>query len=430
MINKILRNEDINRKKIIKYKKQIMSSNKSKKTEDSELDSSITNQINVINEDNYENNKPLPCNENLLDKYEIIQYKNIKIRRLNFENEYIFDKYKKLFDEIFDKINIDFNLTSNFFQKIRKLSIVKSINFQISNHNIDINNNKDIYQNIQNIDDDNIINSENKKTNSENDKQLDIFINISDLKRIKNDKKQQNYSTNNFKYLKRIFNLRLYDNNQKLICKKRGRKTLIEKDNLHTHSALDNDNILRKIQVHFLTFLVSFTNDYIDSLYPNYAKKSLLHFRHIDYKVKRIINFESIEKMKSQTIGEILQKQASPKNKTCVVNINQLIYSRLCIQCPNLKLNYFNKLFKEFFIEYYYNKSDKNIILNGIKVNLSNKTRAFNSLIQKNIKYIEKFRNIASYFYIKNNEVNDEKENSNNEEDKNDLRQKPFFIID
>ena len=407
-------------------------SNKSK-TEDSELDSSksITNQINTITEDNFEYNALLPCNENLLDKYETIQYKNIKIPRLNFENENIFDKYQKLFNELFEKINIDFKLTQFLIQNIRKLSIVKSINIQISKNNVNINNYKETDIN-QNIDDNNIIDSENIQTNkydtkSENDKQLDLFINISDLKKLKNDKKPKNYSN---KYLKRIFNLKLYDNNKNLICRKRGRKALIQKDILHTHSALDNDNILRKIQVHFLTFLVSFTNDYIDSLYPNIGKKALLHFRHIDYKVKRIINFESIEKMKSQTIGEILQKQASPKNKTCVDNINQLVYDRLCEQYPNLKINYFNKLFKEFFIEYYYNKNDKNIILNGIKVHLSNKTRTFNSLIQKNIKYIEKFRNIASYFYIKNNEVNDEKENSNNEEDKNDLRQKPFFIID
>ena len=407
-------------------------SNKSK-TEDSELDSSksITNQINTITEDNFEYNALLPCNENLLDKYETIQYKNIKIPRLNFENENIFDKYQKLFNELFEKINIDFKLTQFLIQNIRKLSIVKNINIQISKDNVNINNYKETDIN-QNIDDNNIIDSENNQTNkydtkSENDKQLDIFINISDLKKLKNDKKPKNYSN---KYLKRIFNLKLYDNNKNLICRKRGRKALIQKDILHTHSALDNDNILRKIQVHFLTFLVSFTNDYIDSLYPNIGKKALLHFRHIDYKVKRIINFESIEKMKSQTIGEILQKQASPKNKTCVDNINQLVYDRLCEQYPNLKINYFNKLFKEFFIEYYYNKNDKNIILNGIKVHLSNKTRTFNSLIQKNIKYIEKFRNIASYFYIKNNEINDEKENSNNEEDKNDLRQKPFFIID
>ena len=407
-------------------------SNKSK-TEDSELDSSksITNQINTITEDNFEYNALLPCNENLLDKYETIQYKNIKIPRLNFENENIFDKYQKLFNELFEKINIDFKLTQFLIQNIRKLSIVKSINIQISKNNVNINNYKETDIN-QNIDDNNIIDSENIQTNkydtkSENDKQLDLFINISDLKKLKNDKKPKNYSN---KYLKRIFNLKLYDNNKNLICRKRGRKALIQKDILHTHSALDNDNILRKIQVHFLTFLVSFTNDYIDSLYPNIGKKALLHFRHIDYKVKRIINFESIEKMKSQTIGEILQKQASPKNKTCVDNINQLVYDRLCEQYPNLKINYFNKLFKEFFIEYYYNKNDKNIILNGIKVHLSNKTRTFNSLIQKNIKYIEKFRNIASYFYIKNNEINDEKENSNNEEDKNDLRQKPFFIID
>ena len=398
------------------------------KNEDSELDSSksiITNQININIDDNYEYNKPLPCNENLFDKYDTIQYKDIKMPRLNLGNPYTFDKYKKIFDELLEKIKIDFNLIKNFIQNISKLSIVKNINLQISNNNLNNDN--------QNTDDNNIIYLDNNKNNidinSENDKNLDIFINsFSDLKKSNNDIIKKNFENKSFK---RIFNLKLYDNNKNLICKKRGRKSFSIKDNLHTHSALDNDNILRKIQVHFLTFLVSFTNDYIDSLYPNSRNQSL-HFRHIDYKVKRIINYDSIEKMKSLNIGEILKKQASPKNKTCVFNINQLIYDRLCRLIPHLKKNYFNKLFKEFFIEYYYNKNDNNIVLNGIKVNLSNKTKAFNSLIQKNIEYSEKFRYIASYFYIKKNEVKDEgNENyNNNEKDKNDLRQKPFFIIE
>ena len=406
------------------------------KTDESEQDlsKSISSSINSsMNEDNYEYNKPLPCSENLLDKYEIIQYKNIKMPRLKFENEYKFDKYKNLFNELLQKINFDFYLTKDFIQKI-KLYDIQSIkinsNKSSSITNKNNNNNKEIdikqlADESNNID----IYEENKKINKN---KLDIFINISDLKKPKNDKIKSNISIKeNNKCFKKLFNLKIYDKNKTLICKKRGRKSF-KKANSHTHSALDDDNILRKIQVHFLTFLVSFTNDYIDSIFPNINKKSIPHFRQIDYKVKRTINHKSIEEMKSLTIGEILKKQASPKNKTCVNNINELIYNKLCEQFPNIKQNYFNILFKKFFIEYYYNKNDNIIILNGYKINLSIKTKSFNYLIKKNINYSEKFRNIASYFYMKNDDENEEKNEklNKNEEEQNNLKQKPFFIID
>jgi len=406
------------------------------KTDESEQDlsKSISSSINSsMNEDNYEYNKPLPCSENLLDKYEIIQYKNIKMPRLKFENEYKFDKYKNLFNELLQKINFDFYLTKDFIQKIKLYdiqSIKSNSNKSSSITNKNNNNNKEIdikqlADESNNID----IYEENKKINKN---KLDIFINISDLKKPKNDKIKSNISIKeNNKCFKKLFNLKIYDKNKTLICKKRGRKSF-KKANSHTHSALDDDNILRKIQVHFLTFLVSFTNDYIDSIFPNINKKSIPHFRQIDYKVKRTINHKSIEEMKSLTIGEILKKQASPKNKTCVNNINELIYNKLCEQFPNIKQNYFNILFKKFFIEYYYNKNDNIIILNGYKINLSIKTKSFNYLIKKNINYSEKFRNIASYFYMKNDDENEEKNEklNKNEDEQNNLKQKPFFIID
>ena len=105
---------------------------------------------------------------------------------------------------------------------------------------------------------------------------------------------------------------------------------------------------------------------------------------------------------------------------------------KLCQQFPELRTIYFNKKFKEFFVEYYYNKNDRTILLNGLNINLSNKTQTFNTLIQKNKNNIAKFKTIATYFYINNID-------GNKEEDKNEKRfeegqmiqkQKPFFIID
>ena len=222
-----------------------------------------------------------------------------------------------------------------------------------------------------------------------------------------------------------------YDRNKNLIYKKRGKKPSHESDK-HFHSALDNDNILRKIQVHFLTFLVSFTNDYIDTIYKNENKKKIPHFRNFDYQLKKLINQACIEKIKISTIGEILQMKASRKNKLCHIEINKITYDILCEQHPELKNNYFNKFFKEFFIEYYYNKIGNNITLNGVNVNLSMRTQNFSKLIRKNINYSNKFRYIATCFYLNNLEEKELLTKDNNINEKNEIlkKEKPLFIVD
>ena len=45
------------------------------------------------------------------------------------------------------------------------------------------------------------------------------------------------------------------------------------------HTALDNDNIKIKIQIHFLNFVVSFINDCLRNFFPDY-KKILLDFNY------------------------------------------------------------------------------------------------------------------------------------------------------
>ena len=49
--------------------------------------------------------------------------------------------------------------------------------------------------------------------------------------------------------------------------KKRGRKP--KKQNKRIHNALDQDNIIRKIQVHFLSFIIFFCNDLIQTIFPD-----------------------------------------------------------------------------------------------------------------------------------------------------------------
>ena len=73
-------------------------------------------------EEIYDYKNILPCYYNLLDNYDILQYKDIQIPRLSLNNELHFNKYKKPFDEYFKKISIDYILTSNFISIISKIA--------------------------------------------------------------------------------------------------------------------------------------------------------------------------------------------------------------------------------------------------------------------------------------------------------------------
>lgn len=378
---------------------------------DESTQSKIEQSFKYSEKDIYDYRKCLPCYNNLIDKFNTLQYKGIKMPRLSINNFY-FANYKIQFNELFNRINIDYLFTKYFLFKI------------LNNKNKNENQTKSIGIN-------------NKISNNE-------YFSIPQLQNGKtkidvNNEKNKNINDNSLikknKIIQKIFKLKTFGEHEikkTIFHKKRGRKSLKNKQR-HIHSAIDDDNILRKIQVHFLSFLVSFTNDYIDALSKNIDKKKIIHFKQLDYKYKKKINHETIEKMKSSNIGQILQMRASPKNKGCD-NINQIIYLKLCEQFPDLKQNYFNKLVIEYFVEYYYNNNDKNknlIIINDVNVKFSIKTKNYNKLIQKNINYINKFNNVVNYYYLNN------RKDKNSEKDENSIKkviilneQKPLFTID
>lgn len=189
---------------------------------------------------------------------------------------------------------------------------------------------------------------------------------------------------------------------------KRGRKPLNEIRTKRVHDASDYDNILRKIQVHFLTFIICFINDLIDAFIPDNKE---LKFKTLSYDLKRTVSHSYVEELKNKTIGEILQFKASPKNKNFAGSINQEIYQKVLALKPNLT-KFFNMSYPEFFNDYYY-KSQKNFHFEGIDVKISKKTKFFVDLLQKNYLVIDKFKYIAMENFIPN-----------------DLNNKiPFFII-
>ena len=174
------------------------------------------------------------------------------------------------------------------------------------------------------------------------------------------------------------------NNNKKELFKteqlkrKRGRK-INKESKKATHSALFKDNIKRKIQVHFLTFLVSLINDII-STFPLKG----ISLKDLAYNMKEKISKEYFEKLKKSSIKELIENiNISSKFKNYEENINKEVIKKLF----EYDFDYFSKLFEEdylFFFRLYYNdeKPLKKLSLFGKTIEFSKKTEPFYILIK------------------------------------------------
>ena len=186
----------------------------------------------------------------------------------------------------------------------------------------------------------------------------------------------------------------LRDNKNIQYIKKRKKTKNLNKK---THTGFDDDNILRKIQVHFITFIKFFCNDVISNLIN---EKKIPKFKDIDHQLKKCVNHRNIEKFKKLTIGEIIQLKLSPKIKKYDIKINSNIYDEVCQRNPFIK-DFFKIKYSDLFKEYYNNKT-KLFNVNGTIIHLSEETKTFNDLINKKkyYNYRKKFKYIAINHFL------------------------------
>ena len=326
------------------------------------------------------------------------------------------EENKKLFFKC-DKNCITKNSLNNLY--FNKEDIKNSIS--IKENQIEINNKPEKYEQNQMFIENKLI---NKNLNSYvNINDINILKESSEIKENKNDnnlnsniisanieKENDFILTNNNNSIRQpktdkiIFVIDEYlktnESNEKhmnfFVSKKRGRKN---KSNKKIHSAFDDDNILRKIQVHYISFITSFINDII----YNFTKSETVPlFKKIDYKLKKDVSQDFFKKLKTLKISDIIQMRPSPKMKIHHESVNQDIYNQICNILPFMKefldQNYLT-LFK-----IYLGKRDKIFIVNGKKINISEKTKIFIDLIQKNKVYKEKLFFVAKYYFLNEDE--------------------------
>lgn len=162
---------------------------------------------------------------------------------------------------------------------------------------------------------------------------------------------------------------------QKRSGKKR-KRPLQEGEAIHDKNSYDN--ILRKIQVHYLSFIKSYINEILDNLGFN------VNFVDINYNEKRIINKKKVSLLKTLNIGEILCQKISKKYRKQFKeneNKNNTIFEEVNknkIISDILSQNYL-RLFNDV---YYIN--NKFIDQNGLHFELSEKAKTFEDLLKKN----------------------------------------------
>ena len=159
-------------------------------------------------------------------------------------------------------------------------------------------------------------------------------------------------------------------------AKRRGRKC--KRENTKIHNKYDFDNLLTKIQVHFLKFVINLSND---ALKTEFNGGTNHNFKQISYKEKRNVNYKYFMELKKSKIKDILQINISDKYKNFGEDENKKTFNDVN------KHQWLNKFFNIDYIKVfsdYYLKSLDSIDFEGKIIKFSEKTKSFNYLLKKN----------------------------------------------
>ena len=185
------------------------------------------------------------------------------------------------------------------------------------------------------------------------------------------------------------------------IKKKRGRASN-DKDKKNktkrVHSSTDFDNILRKLQVHFLSFIIHFINEILDEFYPN---EKNIRFLNLSYEAKKNVKHDYVESLKKSQIKDILIFPPSTKYKIHKdENINKEIFERICESNSYLK-HFFEITYLDLFNRYYI-KNTKNFTFDDKEITFK-KASFFSDLLKANQISANKIEQIAKSQFCEKN---------------------------
>ena len=179
--------------------------------------------------------------------------------------------------------------------------------------------------------------------------------------------------------------------------KKKGRTPKFS-GNKKEHDKHCLDNILTKIQVHFLSFVINLSND---ALKAKFGEKTPFHFKHLSHGIKKKINYGAFCENKNCIIKEILKKDISSKYKKCDdPKINEKVLEEVCQESKWLD-DFFNLKYIKVFKDYYNSEYPlKEIEYNRITFKLSDKTKNLSYLLKKNDAEREEINNTIKQVFL------------------------------
>ena len=251
------------------------------------------------------------------------------------------------------------NIKTGSFIKTQNENILNSNSITDSFNNPQVNN---IWNNKKNFEKPKILYNPSLSANLLSKEEHSIKIII----------ENSNYNINNDKE-------NFINNNSNKKEKKRGRDKKIL-NSKRIHDKFSKDNILRKLQTHYLAFLTNFANLLIKQIL--FEDKDM-QFYSLKHKFFKNINKNRINLLKKQSLSDILKCTKIPQCKSAKNNTD--VYNKITSKSIIIK-NIIDKPYLEYF-QIYYN-SKKKICLSKYGYNqyiiLPNDIQLFEDLIKKN----------------------------------------------
>ena len=212
----------------------------------------------------------------------------------------------------------------------------------------------------------------------------------------------ENTKSTQAEYRTNLFTVSIIDRNTDatLVNKKRGRKSNSEEKKEKNHDKYSPDNVKRKIQVHYLSFIPLSINDILESC--GFREK----FFKLEYEFKRIVNKNHFNKLRNSNIGEIISTKISNKYKKIKKDNNESLNNYLKTNEGLERI--FNMNYLDFF-RMFYMKKDKIVDLKIIGIDkiitLSEKTETYYDLLEKlkkenDEKYIKLIDECVKNYYL------------------------------
>ena len=183
-----------------------------------------------------------------------------------------------------------------------------------------------------------------------------------------------------------------------LSSRKKGKHQIFKGIKIHDKNG--PDNILRKIQVHFITFIIDAVNELLHKLEYNEQ------FIDIDYNEKKNITKSNFSSLKNLNIGQILCKKVSSKfRKQFKQNSfkNNSIFN--IVKTNKYVNNFLSQNYITFFQDVYY-KDKRDIIIDDLYFRLSENVKTYKNLLSEKFDDEEecktKVEEVIHKYYFKN----------------------------